>query len=630
VFLARRGSATFVGVGLRADGLTPEQIIPPLRARTESLNRRFRPAHPDLSLRWTGEIALNVDMREASTASVRAAEVQAIPLTLLLLLVAFGAIVAALVPLLSGALAITLALGAAALVARAWPVSILVQSVVTMLGLGLGIDYALLMVSRFREALRSGHSADEGAELAARHAGRTILVSAATVLVGFAALLLVPLNEIRAIAVGGILVLLSSTLIATTLLPGLLASLGRRVDLGRLRFRGQGQAAADRWRRLGCVVSAHPWWALLVGGGPVLFLALQAGHLRIGVPRGNWLPPEMESSRGMEELRVMGHGGAIQGIRVVLVLPAGAPAGRSAGWKALTRVQAFIASDPRVERVRSMVDVAHEAGMGRTALAILPDSMSRGLVSPDGQLALLEVLPAERLEPSGMMDLVRDIRSNAAAEGGVAGARVLVGGLPAFNLDYREAASGWFDTVVVLVVGGTLVALFAGTRSILVPAKAVALNLLSVAAAFGALRLVFQDGYGARLLGVSEPLGAVFSTLPVIVFCIVFGLSMDYEVFLVTRVREERLAGRSEAAAIVEALVATGPVITSAAAIMVVVFGAFTTGHFLFVKMLGFTLAVAVLLDATVVRTVIGPALLQLAGRWNWWPGSLRPVDSRR
>jgi RND superfamily putative drug exporter len=277
-----------------------------------------------------------------------------------------------------------------------------------------------------------------------------------------------------------------------------------------------------------------------------------------------------------------------------------------------------------------MVDVAHEAGMGRTALAILPDSMSRGLVSPDGQLALLEVLPAERLEPSGMMDLVRDIRSNAAAEGGVAGARVLVGGLPAFNLDYREAASGWFDTVVVLVVGGTLVALFAGTRSILVPAKAVALNLLSVAAAFGALRLVFQDGYGARLLGVSEPLGAVFSTLPVIVFCIVFGLSMDYEVFLVTRVREERLAGRSEAAAIVEALVATGPVITSAAAIMVVVFGAFTTGHFLFVKMLGFTLAVAVLLDATVVRTVIGPALLQLAGRWNWWPGSLRPVDSRR
>jgi RND superfamily putative drug exporter len=219
------------------------------------------------------------------------------------------------------------------------------------------------------------------------------------------------------------------------------------------------------------------------------------------------------------------------------------------------------------------------------------------------------------------VELVRGVRTTGAARSGVAGARVLVGGLPGFNADYQDAVAGRFREIVALVLGGTLIALFVGFRSILVPLKAVVLNLLSVAAAFGVLTLVFQEGHGARLLGVAEPLGAVFSSLPVIVFCIVFGLSMDYEVFLMTRVMEARRSGLADRDAIVEALGTTAQVITSAAAIMLVVFAAFTAGDFLLTKMLGFALAAAVLVDATVVRMVIGPALLQLAGRWNWWPG---------
>jgi RND superfamily putative drug exporter len=274
-----------------------------------------------------------------------------------------------------------------------------------------------------------------------------------------------------------------------------------------------------------------------------------------------------------------------------------------------------------VARVRSIVDVAGAAGMGRSALTFLPDSETRGLVSADGRLALLELLPDESVTPEDLVTLVRELRSTGAEPAGISGARLLVGGLSAYNTDYQDAVAGRFPQIVALVVSGTLLALFFGVRSVLVPLKAVVLNLLSVAAAFGALTLVFQDGHGSRLFGVAEPLGAVFAALPVIVFCIVFGLSMDYEVFLVMRVREAKLAGHGDREAIIEALGTTGQVITSAAAIMLAVFVVFTGGDVLVIKMLGFTLSVAVFLDATVVRMVIGPALLQLAGNWNWWPG---------
>ncbi|MGH7633237.1 MAG: MMPL family transporter, partial [Gemmatimonadaceae bacterium] len=180
-----------------------------------------------------------------------------------------------------------------------------------------------------------------------------------------------------------------------------------------------------------------------------------------------------------------------------------------------------------------------------------------------------------------------------------------------------------------LIVCGTLLALGIGFRSVLIPLKAVALNLVSVAAAFGALVLVFQDGYGAHMIGLSAPVSGVFPAVPVIVFCIVFGLSMDYEIFLVARVAEARRAGFSEPAALVEALARTGGVITSASAIMIVAFGAFMQGGFLLMKMLGFALAAAVFIDATVVRMAVGPALLRLAGSWNWWPAALLPGEGQ-
>jgi RND superfamily putative drug exporter len=234
------------------------------------------------------------------------------------------------------------------------------------------------------------------------------------------------------------------------------------------------------------------------------------------------------------------------------------------------------------------------------------------------------VLPASSVSLRDQVNWVRELRKTGAlALTGVPGATLLVGGIPALNADYETIIRDRFPSVTALIVGGTLLALLCGFRAIFVALKAIALNLFSVAASFGALVLVFQDGRGSRFLGVPGGTGSVFPLVPIVAFAIVFGLSMDYEVFLVARVLEARRSGLSEMEAIPEGLARTAGLITSAAAIMIVVFAAFTFGSFLVVKMIGFTLAVAVLIDATLVRIVIGPALLRIAGDWNWWPGGL-------
>ena len=621
IFRAPDSFGTFAVVGLAPERTAPEQQIARLRQQTEVITRRLRITHPDAALRWTGQTALNIDLRSASSRDVERAERRALPITAGLLVLAFGALAAAMLPLASGTLAIAVTLGAAAMLARFISLSLLLQSVVSMLGLGLGIDYALLMVSRFREGLAAGFDPQAAAEEASRRAGHTILLSAATVALGFLALLIVPLNEVRSVGVGGLLVVITSALLATTLLPGALAWLGPRVDWGRVWRGGHRATSERRWRRLGMWVTGHPWAALLLGGAPLLILAWQAVGLRPGLPRGNWLPRSMESAQAIDALDEMRRAGIIQRVRLVLELPDGSSVRRSNGWAALSRLADSLAADERIAMVHSAVGVARAAGMGRSALVFLPTETVSGLVSEDGRLALLDVLPIEELSPSEVVTLVRELRAHGASFSGIPGSRLLAGGLPAFNADYQEVLGGRLGQVVALVIGGILMALLVGFRSVLVPLKAVGLNLLSVGAAFGALTLVFQQGHGAAWFGVTEPLGEVFSSLPLITFCIVFGLSMDYEVFLVSRVLEARRAGHADREAIVLALESTGQVITSAAAIMLAVFAAFTLGEFLLTQMLGFTLAVAVLLDATVVRMVVGPALLQLAGRYNWWPG---------
>jgi RND superfamily putative drug exporter len=626
-----KGGGTLMIVGLQPKAGSVESLIPRLRERDTWMQNQLRAQFPDAKLELTGETPLNFDLRKISSADVNHAEARVLPVTLVLLLLAFGSLVAAMLPLCVGVLAISMTMGACALLAHYLHLSILVQNLATMLGLGLGIDYALLMVSRFREALADGHEPGAAADIAARQAGRTLIISASTVAIGFAALLWVPISELRSIGVAGLLVATMSVLLCTLILPFVLGHLGSRIDRANLlslktwggKKTGVVLPVGERWRRWGMAVTARPWTALFLAGTPLLLLAWQARRIAPGLPGIDWLPASAESVQALHSLQEMGRAGIVQSLRIVLELPPATPAASDAGWNAVTRLTRFLAADSRTEQVISLPTLT---GMAESSsmIDLIPQSTRNTLLSSDGQVTLLEVLPAAAVTPSQQSNWVRQLRhADIASITGVPGTVIRIGGLPALDADYDQVVRERLPWVLGAVVGGSLLALILGLRSLFAACKAVALNLLSVGAAFGALVLVFQEGHGSWLFAVSRATGNVFTIIPILSFAIVFGLSMDYEVFLVTRILEERQRGLPERAAVVEGLASTAGLITSAAAIMITVFVGFTLGNFLVLKMLGFTLAFAVLVDATIVRMVIGPALLQLAGDWNWWPYGL-------
>jgi RND superfamily putative drug exporter len=615
-----------------------EKLVPSLRAKADWMEGQLRSQYPDIRLEITGETPLNFDLRKVSADDVKHAEERAMPVTLVLLLIAFGSIIAALLPLGVGLLSISMALGAAALLANHLHLSILVQNLVTMLGLGLGIDYALLMVSRFREALNEGYSSGRAADIAAEQAGKTLLISATTVVIGFSALLTVPISELRSIGIAGLLVTVLSVMLCTFILPWVLGLLGHRINAARLRFSRKRIetpdslcAASERWVRWGKITTRRPWISLLVAGIPLLLLASQAGRISPGIPDHDSFPAAAESVHALHTLQAMGRSGIVQSLRVVLELPPQTPPLSPAGWLAVSRLTKHFQGDPRAEEVLSLPTLT---GMSESADAVndVPesDSIRKSFIRNDGQATLIELLPTSALSPNQQTRWVRDVRSSDVASiTGVPGAVLRVGGVPALEADYDAVVRERLPKVVLGVVLGSLLALLLGLRSLFASVKAILLNLLSVGASFGALVLVFQEGHGSKLFGLHGPTGSVYPIVPILSFAIVFGLSMDYEVFLVARVLEERRRGLSERAAVIEGLARTAGLITSAASIMIAVFTAFTVGSFLVVQMLGFTLAVAVLIDATVVRMVVGPALLQLAGDWNWWPLGLHGASVR-
>jgi len=629
LFTGNNGGALII-VGLDPHDKAVEALVPILRAKADWMEGQLRSQYPNIKLEITGETPLTFDLRKVSADDVKHAEERALPVTLLLLLLAFGSLVAAPLPLGIGVLSISMALGAAALLAHYLHLSILVQNLATMLGLGLGIDYALLIVSRFREALAEGYDPGQAADTAAGQAGKTLLISATTVAIGFSALLTVPISELRSIGIAGLLVTVLSVVLCTFILPWVLGLLGHRINAARVRLPGRQFktreslcAASERWVRWGSIITRWPWTALLVAGVPLLILAFQARRISPGIPDHDSLPAAAESVRALRTLQGMGRSGIVQSLRVVLELPPQSPPLSPAGWLAVSRLTKRFQSDPRAEEVLSLPTLA---GMSDTADEIddLPQPIRESFLSSDGQATLIELLPTATLPPNEQIRWVREVRSSdIAAITGVPGAVLRVGGIPALDADYDSVVKARLPSVVLGVVLGSLLALLIGLRSLFAALKAILLNLLSVGASFGALVVVFQEGHGSKLFGLDGPTGTVYPIVPILSFAIVFGLSMDYEVFLVARVLEERRCGLCERSAVIEGLARTAGLITSAAAIMIAVFTAFTVGGFLVVQMLGFTLAVAVFIDATAVRMIVGPALLKLAGDWNWWPFGL-------
>ena len=637
------GESSFVSKDRRTTfliaALTPESthdlsasFVPDLRTAIREALARV-PGSEGFEVMVTGFPALDHDVRTISAEDTDRGEQRALPLTLAVLIVAFGALVAAALPVLVGLLAITIALGLVTIAARYTPMSVFVLNITTMVGLGVGIDYSLLIVTRFREELNRGLSPADAAIRTVETAGSAVMTSGLTVVVGFAALVTTPLSDTRSVGVGGLLVVAVAVLLATTFLPAVLAILGRNIDrpkwLARPLARFHAPTGWERWARW---LGHRPWRAVAVGGTAIALLTFPLSQIRLGLPATNWFPPESESGRGLQALREMGASGVIQPVRVVVQLPEGESAlsaRRLPGLKALTD---SIRKDPRVREVRGVV----KQGMSTLQLVVYYSDPAAvraknpkffdAYLSADNRVTLLDVIPADTVSLTGLMDVVRRVRARVARDvRGLAGAEILVAGFAASNVDTQEELMRRFPETVALVLGITAIMLFVAFRSLLVPVKAVGLNLLSVGGAFGLTVLVFQHGYGGRLFGLEGPTEAIWAVVPVLVFAIVFGLSMDYEVFLLTRVKEVfDKTGRNDHATM-EGLSATASTITSAALIMILVFGTFAFTRVLAVQLIGFGLAAAVLLDATLIRMVLVPAIMHIAGRWNWWPGVRAP-----
>lgn len=621
LFVAQDASPILI-IGVSTAKDSRDSLMANLHQVTETLRGQLQSRFPGLAFRWTGEAAVNADMRRLSASATRAAELGALPLTLILLLLAFRSVISALLPVLCGALTILVSLGILALANRIWPASIIVVSIVSMVGLGLSIDYALLIVSRYRDAHGRGLERAAAVSEAIAHAGRTVLISGSAVAIGFGTMWFVPISEVRSIGMGGLLVSGVAVLVANTLLPILIVRLGPLMDAGRLARR-RNEAMGRNWRRWANWVSRHPRAVLAVGGIPLLVLALHAVQLRTDLPRGRWLPESADSVRALHEIDAVARGNFGQIIQIVLELPSGTRIEDESGWRATSLLVRHYARDARIQHVWAVTSVFVKPLSGPELLARIPVEVRRSLVSADGGAVLIQLLPKQGLTAADAAAIVREIRAaNPHSLTGMAGTRLKVGGLPAFNIDYEEAIRRSLGIIASIVVGATLLVLSIAFRSVLIPLKAVALNLLSVAASFGAVTLVFQDGFGSALFGLAHPMDGGFPIVPVLVFGIVFGLSMDYEVFLMARIADGRREGLSDSAALIDGIAGIGRVITFAAAIMIVIFGGFVFGEFVLIKILGFALGVAVLFDATVIRLAVGPALIQLAGRWNWWPGS--------
>ena len=582
-------------------------------------------APPEIEVIVAGGPAFYADIETASQRDLRRAELIALPFALVALILVFGTLVSALVPLIVGCLGVGVILLGIHLVAHTTDTSIFALNLATMLGLGLAVDYCLFIVSRYREELARRPRDIEGAViLAIGRAGRAVFFSGMTVMIGLAGLTLFPLMFLRSIGIAGVIVVAVSTLAALTLLPAVLTVIGLRIEtwpVGPLARRGAAKSSETGfWSRLAGSVMRHP----LIVATSTLALLVAFGwpftHANISSPDATILPDDLPSRQGYDVLVEEYGGGEISPFLLVLESPSGAMT-EPASLQFVDDLGDRLQSDPRIRRIQSAVtfpgigddltptdvvavrQLLEGAGTGTQLDRFLSDSVALILAFP--------VAPANDPDNKVLLSELREFNPPLGLD-------LLVGGGTAEIVDVVDAIYGDFPLVAAAIVVTTYLLLMMLFRSVVLPLKAILMNVASILASYGALVWIFQDGHLHRLLGFT-PQGFVEASLPVILFCVLFGLSMDYEVFLLSRIQEEwdRTGDNDRAVAI--GLQRSGRIISSAALIVVVVTASFVTADVVLVKALGLGIALAVALDATIIRALLVPATMKLLGAANWW-----------
>jgi putative drug exporter of the RND superfamily len=459
-------------------------------------------------------------------------------------------------------------------------VSPIVQFLIALIGLGVAIDYSLIVVSRWREERAHGRSGDEAVQKAMETAGRAVVFSGITVAIGLLALVALPLPFLRSMGYGGMLIPLVSTLVALTLLPVVMAKLGPRLDWPHRRTDDKASRAWTRWAEW---VSRRRWVAAGAGMAVILALAIAAFDLQLGTSDADTIAKSGDAKDGLVALERSG-----------------------IGEGALLPHEILVEGGTNPDRVADSL-----RGVEGIHGAVAPDSADW---RRDGT-ALVEALPIPDSGTGEGEAALADVRDIAH----LAGADVRVGGQPAANADFIDAVYGSFPLMIALITVTTFLLLARAFRSLLLPAKAIVLNILSVAAAWGVLVLVWQHGYGSELIWDIQATGSIPSWMPLMLFAFLFGLSMDYEVFILARMREEYDKTGSTPTAVIRGIGRTGRLVTSAALILFLAFTSMASAPETDVKMLATGLAAGIILDATVIRALIVPAVISLMGRWNWW-----------
>ncbi|MEK7817480.1 MAG: MMPL family transporter, partial [Actinomycetota bacterium] len=566
------------------------------------------------------------------------AEKYSMPIVFIVLTFVFGSLVAVALPLVLGIASVSVALALLFFLGQRLSLSVFILNMVTMVGLGLGIDYSLFMVNRFREEAASRETVSEAVAATMATAGKAVTFSGVAVMVGLAMMIPFTIVFLRSMGIGGMLVAALSVLVAVTLLPALLSILGRRVNSLRVIPRKYLLAGGGRfWRYFSRLVMRRPVAFLAVSAAAMVLLAWQVTGMTAGVPGVDDLSAASDSRKGIELFNEKWGQGEASPLNVVLETDSPYAVWETGFREGVKELKQRLEADNRVARVDAVSDLEVPAGF----TSVLKDplllegfarenprtaNMAAATVNLKGgsTTTVLKVVPAITPRSPAVMELVRELRADILP--GIerlSGARAMVGGGPAEAVDFTDSLKQsfpWLVAVVLLITYGVLLLLF---RSVVLPLKAIFMNLLSVAAAYGALVVIFQHGWGAGILGFTKPEG-IIPFVPVILFSTLFGLSMDYEVFLLSRMREEYEAERDNERAVTLGLEKTGRIITTAALIMIAVFGSFSFAESIVIKEIGVGLAVSILLDATIVRVIIVPATMKLLGDWNWWlPGWL-------
>jgi RND superfamily putative drug exporter len=541
---------------------------------------------------------------------LRKAETITFPLVLILLVIVFGSVVAAGLPLTIGVIAVVGTLVVLRTLAALTDVSIYAVNLTTAMGIGLGIDYALFIVSRFREEMRGGLGVDDAVVRTVETAGRTVLFSALTVAISLSALLVFPLYFLRSFAYAGIAVVTLACIGALVFLPALLATLGPRVDKWVLWRRKPKAIGEGFWHRLATFVMRRPWGVTIGVVAVLLVLGAPFLGVKFGLPDDRVLPTSATSHQVQDQIRNNFASEEDAPVSVIAPNTGGASPATMGSYAARLSTVAGVA---RVDAVTgSYLD-------GRRVAP--PSRASRRFVARDA--TWFSVIPSVEPMSSAGERLVKDIRSAPAPF------PILVSGDSAELVDSKAGIFGKMPIAAAIIGLVTFVVLFLMTGSVLIPLKAIVLNLLSLTATFGAMVFIFQEGHLSNLLNFTAT-GTLDTANPILMFCIAFGLSMDYEVFLLSRIKEEHDRTGDNVSSVALGLERTGRIVTAAAALLAVVFIAFSTSEISFIKMFGIGMALAVIMDATLIRGALVPAFMRLAGRANWWaPRPMRRLHDR-